>query len=188
MRYRIFLTLILFFEVGFNPAVHAETLDLDQAVSYALAHNPELLAARERTNAAQARTQVASGARLPSLGASYSVRASNNPLDVFADKLNTRQVAASDFDPARLNHPGTSDLYTTQLALRLPLYSGGRLTANKLNAEELEKTAQLEYQRARELTAFQTRRAYLSVLAAQENLAIAEDAVKAAQEHARTTA
>ncbi|MBI3545380.1 MAG: TolC family protein, partial [Gammaproteobacteria bacterium] len=108
--------------------------------------------------------------------------------DVFADKLNTRQVAASDFDPARLNHPGTSDLYTAQLALRLPVYTGGRLGANKLNAEELEKTAQLEYQRARELTAFQARRAYLSVLAAQENLAIAEDAVKAAQEHARTTA
>ena len=189
MPYRIILTfvLVLFFQFGINPAVHAETFDLDQAVNYALTHNPDLLAARERVTAAQARGQVASGARLPSLGASYSARSSNNPLDVFADKLNTRQVTTPDFDPARLNHPGSSDLYAAQLAVRLPLYSGGRLSANKLNAEEMEKTAQLQYQRAREITAFQARRAYLNVQTAQQALAIAEDAVKAAQDHARTT-
>ncbi len=190
MLYRIILTvvLVLFVQFGINPAVYAETFNLDQAVNYALTHNPDLLAARERVTAAQARGQVASGARLPSLGASYSARSSNNPLDVFADKLNTRQVTTPDFDPARLNHPGSSDLYAAQLAVRLPLYSGGRLSANKLNAEEMEKNAQLQYQRAREITAFQARRAYLGAQTAQQALAIAEDAVKAAQDHARTTA
>jgi len=116
------------------------------------------------------------------------VRSSNNPLDAFADKLNTRSVTTPDFDPARLNHPGTSDLHMTQLALRLPVYAGGRVSASLTSAEEMENYARLQYERARELTAFQTLRAWLNVQAAQEGLAIADDAVKAAQDHARTTA
>jgi outer membrane protein TolC len=143
---------------------------------------------REQVAAAGGRVQAAEGARLPSLGLSYSARSSNNPLDAFADKLNQRRVSTPDFDPASLNHPGRSELHATQLALRLPLYTGGRLTATAASAEEMENYARLQYERARELTAFQTWRAYLNVQAAQDGLAIADDAVKAAQEHARTTA
>jgi len=185
---RIILAVALGLGSVASTAVPAETIGLDAAVSYALEHNPDLLAAREQVSASGERIRAAKGARLPSLGVSASARASNNPLDAFADKLNTRQVTTPDFDPARLNHPGTSDLYMTQLALRLPVYTGGRLSASVQGAEEMEKNSRLQYQRAREITAFQTIRAYLNVQAAQEGLAIAEDAVAAAREHARTTA
>jgi len=171
-----------------SPVVRAETFSLEQAVSHALAHNPELLAVLAQSAAAAGRTQTAAGERLPSLGLSYSARASNNPLDAFADKLNTRSVTTQDFDPARLNHPGTSDLHMTQLALRLPVYSGGRLSSSLTSAEEMEKNARLQYERAREITAFHTQRAYLSLLAALEAQTIADDAVKAAQQHAHSTA
>ncbi len=173
---------------GIGSVLAVETFDLDRAVGYALEHNPDLLTLRARSEATAARTQTAAGERLPSLGLSYAARASNNPLDAFADKLNTRRVTAPDFDPARLNHPGTSDLHATQLALRLPVYSGGRLTASIAGVEATEQNARLEYERAREVTAFQTLRAYLAVQSAQEELAIADDAVKAAEEHAHTTA
>jgi len=188
MSYRIMPAALLLFAFTASPIARAETFSLDQAVLHALAHNPELLAMQAQSAAASARTQTAAGARLPSLGLSYSARASNNPLDAFADKLNTRSVTTSDFDPANLNHPGTSDLHTTQLALRLPVYSGGRLSSSLASAEEMEKNARLQYERAREITAFHTQRAYLGLLAAQEALAIADDAVKAAQQHARSTA
>jgi outer membrane protein len=189
MRYRHFiLAAALGLGLVSGIAVPAETIGLDAAVSYALEHNPDLLAAREQVSAAGERSRAARGERLPSLGVSASARASNNPLDAFADKLNTRQVTTQDFDPARLNHPGTSNLYMTQLALRLPVYTGGRLSASVLGAEEMEKNTRWQYERAREITAFQTIRAYLDVQAAQEGLAIAEDAVAAAREHARTTA
>jgi outer membrane protein len=188
MSYRIIPAALLLLAITASPVVRAETFSLEQAVSHALAHNPDLLAVQAQSAAASARTQTAAGARLPSLGVSYSARASNNPLDAFADKLNTRSVTTPDFDPARLNHPGTSDLHMTQLALRLPVYSGGRLSSSLASAEETEKYARLQYERAREITAFQTQRAYLALLAAQEALAIADDAVKAAQQHARSTA
>ncbi len=188
MFYRIIPAALLWLAFTASPLVRAETFSQDQAVLYALAHNPELLAVQAQSAAATARAQTAAGARLPSLGVSYSARASNNPLDAFADKLNTRSVTAPDFDPARLNHPGTSDIHMTQLALRLPVYSGGRLSSALASAEEMEKNARLQYERAHEITAFHTQRAYLSLLAAQEALTIADDAVKAARQHARSTA
>jgi len=188
MSHRIIRTAALGLMLGLGTQVAAESFDREQAVRHALAHNPDLFAMREQVAAAGGRTQAAQGARLPSLGLSYSVRSSNNPLDAFADKLNTRSVTTPDFDPARLNHPGTSDLHMTQLALRLPVYAGGRVSASLTSAEEMENYARLQYERARELTAFQTLRAWLNVQAAQEGLAIADDAVKAAQDHARTTA
>lgn len=188
MPYRIIPATLLLLGLVASPVAWAETFGLEQAQRYALEHNPDLLAAREQVAAAVGRTQMAEGARLPSLGLSYSARASNNPLDAFADKLNTRRVTTPDFDPARLNHPGTSDLHATQLALRLPVYTGGRLSASVTGAGEMEKTSRLQYERAREVTAFQTLRAYLNVQAAQEALGIAADAVTAAQEHARSTA
>jgi len=188
MLQRIFLSVVMGLALGVSPAARAEAFSLEQAVGYALAHNPDLLAADARSEAAAARARAASGTRLPSLGASYSARASNNPLDAFADKLNTRSVTTPDFDPARLNHPGTSDLHATQLALRLPVYSGGRLSADVASADEMEKYSRLQYERLREVTAFRTLQAYLNVQAAREGLAIADDAVAAAGEHARTTA
>jgi outer membrane protein len=188
MLQRIFLALALCIALGASPAVRADALSLEQAQRYALAHNPDLLAARARSEAAAARAQAASGARLPSLGVSASARASNNPLDAFADKLNTRSVTTSDFDPSNLNHPGTSDLYATQLALRLPVYTGGRLSADIASAGDMEKNSRLQYERLRELVAFRTLQAYLNVQAAREGLAIADDAVAAARDHAGTTA
>ena len=188
MLQRISLAMATCVVLGASPVVHADTYSLEQAQSYALEHNPDLLAARSRSDAAAARAQAASGARLPSLGVSASAQASNNPLDAFAGKLNTRSVTTSDFDPAHLNHPGTSDLYTTQLALRLPVYTGGRLSADVASAGEMKKNSRLQYERLREVIAFQALQAYLNVQAAREGLAIADDAVAAAREHARTTA
>ncbi len=170
-----------------NPA-RAETFGLEQATAHALAHNPNLLAVREQTLAAGARTEAAAGARLPELGLSHSVSRSNNPLEAFANKLNARRVTAADFEPARVNHPETENLHTTSLALKLPLYAGGKLSADLANAAETEKHAHLQYARARELVTFQVLEAYLGLQAAREALAIADDALKSAQEHARTTA
>ena len=168
--------------------VGAELYTHEQAIAFALVHNPELRALRERLDAADQRREAASGARLPQVGLSLSARSSNNALDAFADKLNTRSVTAQDFDPARLNDPGYRELYMGLLGLRWPVYTGGRLSAQIEGAAETARATRLQYERARELTAHHTLRAYLNVQMAEQGLAIADDAVVAAAEHARTTA
>ncbi len=179
--------LLLFVLVQVSAWAQAQNFDLDTAITYALKHNPDLNAAQQQLDASSAQLRSSRAGYMPSVTVSTSARVSDNPLDAFADKLNTRQVTTPDFDPAVLNNPGSSDLYFTQLALRWPVYTGGRVSALVDAAEATELNRRLQYQRDREYTAFATTRAYLSVLSAKKALEIAQDAVDAAQQHANTT-
>ena len=168
--------------------LHAQEFNLDSAVVYALEHNPDLHAVYQQVSAAGARTDASKAGHMPTLNISHTARLSDNPLDAFADKLNTRQVTTPDFDPARLNDPSTTDLYYTRLALRWPVYTGGRVSALVEDAEYSETNSRLQYQYQREHTAASTMQAYLNALAAGQGLGIADDAVKAAVQHKNTTA
>ena len=189
MDYRYTVKIALFCALTFGSAhLQAQAFDLDSAVVYALEHNPNLNAVQYQVSASDARTQASRAGHLPTVTFSHTARLSDNPLDAFADKLNTQQVTTPDFAPAQLNNPGSSDLYFTQLALRWPLYTGGRTEAMVEDAEQTEKNSRLQYQRQREQIAFSTISAYLHVQAAEQGLVIAEDAVEAARQHANTTA
>ena len=106
------------------PALAAATgpLSLDEAIRHALSQNPELRTADRQAQAADARASAAKGAFLPQIGVRYMVRRSDNPLDAFADKLNTRSVdPVTDFDAQALNYPGASTVHATQLYVELPI-------------------------------------------------------------------
>jgi len=172
----------------FSASVQANgPLSLDEAIRHALNHNPELLAADAHSAGAEARAKAARGAFLPQLGVSYLARRSDNPLDAFADKLNTRSVTGADLDPTAINQPGTSNLRATQLRLELPLYTGGRLTAGAREARALADGAEHTLAFQRQAIAYRTIEAYRRLQATQFAVRIAEDAVSAAREHAETT-
>lgn len=167
----------------------AGPLSLDEAIRNALTYNPELRASDDQARAADARATAAKGAWLPQVGVRYIVRRSDNPLDAFADKLNTRSVdPATDFSAPALNNPDPSTIHTTQLSVELPLYTGGRLTAGIRESGAYAESARLAYERRREATAYRTLQAYRAAQAAALGMAIANDAVDAAREHADTTA
>ncbi|MDH3342904.1 MAG: TolC family protein [Gammaproteobacteria bacterium] len=167
--------------------VQAQEFDLDAAVAFALKNNPDLNAVQQQLNASSAQTEISRAGHNATLSVSHTARLSDNPLDAFADKLNTRQVIASDFNPELLNQPGSSDLYFTQLALRWPVYTGGRVSAMVEDAEQMEKNRRLQYQYARQKMVYSTSSAYLTILATEQALRIADDAVSAAKQHVKTT-
>jgi len=167
----------------------AEPLSLDDAIHEALNQNPELLAASLRVEAAEARAKAARGDFLPQVGVRYLARRSDNPLDAFADKLNTRQVdPATDFTAQALNQPDPSTIHATQLSVELPLYTGGRRAAALRETGAMADASRLNASRVRQLTAFRTLSAYRNAQAAGVALSIADDAVAAARQHAETTA
>ena len=171
-----------------HPAV-ADAYTIEQAVDYTLANNLDLEADREQTRAAAEHTAAVQGARRPQVDLHYLLRRSNNPLDAFADKLNTRTVnPVTDFTSNALNQPDSSTLSATELAVHLPVYTGGRLRAALRDAQDSEQATKLQAERTRGVAAFRTRQAYLAAQAAAEGVAIAEDAVQAARGHAQTTA
>ncbi|MDH5711457.1 MAG: TolC family protein, partial [Gammaproteobacteria bacterium] len=167
--------------------LQAQEFDLDAAVTHALKHSPDLNAVQQQLSASTAQTEASRAGHNPTLTISHTARVSDNPLDAFADKLNTRQVVATDFTPDLLNQPGSSDLYFTQLALRWPLYTGGRVSAMVEDAEQTENNRRLQYQYERQKTVYAATSAYLQVLATEQGLHIADDAVAAANEHVNTT-
>ena len=187
-KIKLSLWLIGPYLIASHPAV-ADIYTLEQAIDYTLAHNLDLEAAREQTRTATEHTAVAQGARRPQVDLRYLLRRSDNPLDAFADKLNTRSVnPATDFTGNALNQPGSSSLSATELSVHLPVYTGGKLRAALRNAEDSERATRLQTERVRDLTTFRTRQAYLAAQAATEAVAIADDAVQAARGHAQTTA
>ena len=98
----------------------AEALSLDDAIRHALDHNPELRASSAQAAAAEARADSTWGNLLPQVNLRYMARRSDNPLDAFADKLNTRTVdPATDFNQQALNYPGASTVHA-QIPLDTP--------------------------------------------------------------------
>jgi outer membrane protein len=167
----------------------ADAYNVDDAVAYALAHNPNLGAAHAQAAAAGARARAAESTRMPRIDVHYGVRRSDNPLDAFADKLNTRSVdPASDFSADALNHPAASTLHNAGIALEWPVYTGGRVAAGISEARHSELAATASYARNREVVAAETVTAYRRAQAADAAVAIADDAVRAAERHAATTA
>lgn len=173
--------------VAAGPLAHAERYTAAQAIAHALVHNPELRAAAAEAGAAEAQVDAAKADRLPRLDLNYSARRSDSPLDAFAQRLQTRQLTAADFDPARLNDPSASTLHTTEAALLWPVYTGGRIDAGIGAAREQQAAAGLALKRAREQVAYRTHASYLAAQAAVEALGIHDAAVAAAQRHADVT-
>jgi outer membrane protein len=171
-----------------TASARAEIVDLDRAIARALAHNPELRAHAAQRDAAQAQRRAADSARLPQVGMHYSARSSDGALDAFSDRLLTGNVSIADFDPARLNNPERSTLYAAQLVVTFPLYAGGRLVADTASAAQQAQARQLHYERAREILAFETLRAYHDTQAANAARAIVDDAVRTTDDHVRTIA
>ena len=173
----------------FVTSAYAVTpITLENAVNHALKNNPNLLATQQQVTVAHEQFLSVDAAYQPIISLSYSARISDNPLDAFADKLFTQQITTQDFETSRLNNPDTTELYTTSLSVRLPLYTGGKIEAQQLQSSITYKQRQLLYQRAQQKTVFQTKQAYLYVIAAHKALLIAKQATQAFQNHADSTA
>ena len=185
---KYFRSLALLVSLALPGYAQAQALTLDEAIRHALTHNPDLRAAGAQADAADARAKAAKGAFLPQLGVRYLARRSDNPLDAFADKLNTRSVTAADLSPAAINEPGTSNLRATTLSIEMPIYTGGRLIAGARAADGQAEAAHLTHGYRRQVIAYQTLQAYRSAQAATLAVQIADDAIAAAREHAETTA
>lgn len=169
------------------PYAIARTLTPQEAVAYALAHNPALHARSAEVDAARADIATARSAGRPRITAGLDYGLSNDPLAGLTDALETRSITATSLSPPLLDHPGTRHLGTTSIALTLPLYAGGGIDAGIRGARERAGASRDELERQREQVAAQTLIAYYGVEAATAGVRIARSAVQSAAGHVRTT-
>jgi hypothetical protein len=107
--------LTILISVAVPTGVGAQELSMEQAVATALANNPAIQAADERSKAAAARSKQAKGHRWFSLDLSEIYSYTNNPAEVFAFKLNQGRF---DFGEFTMTDPNNPDWLSTWIKRR----------------------------------------------------------------------
>ena len=148
-----------------------ESLTLDRAIQIALANNPEIAATQWDLSAAASRLDAARANRWPTLSAEGSWQ---------------RYLDAQRLIPASYNgEPGVFDqeIYQGGLVVKLPLFTGGRIT-NEISAAELfVQSEEKRLARTREELIFNVSSIFYAMLGQREVIRSLEFSTDAMQEH-----
>lgn len=146
-------------------------LTLAEAITVAMANNPELAAANWAYRAAEARHDFALGARLPrfSVIGSYARHLDEQRL------LPVRQPG----DPAILSR----DIVSTDLVLTMPIFTGGRLVSQIEAAELLQRAAGHRLARSREELVFNVSSLFFGILAQRQVIESLEFSARTLEQH-----
>ena len=75
---------------------------------------------------------------LPGIEASHTGVTTNDPLSSFGFKLKQEIVQQADFDPARLNDPGSNENFGTKIEIQQPLLNLDGIYAEKQPGSNLK--------------------------------------------------
>jgi outer membrane protein len=159
---------------------HPSALSLKQAVQIALGENPVLAAAKSQVEIAEQRVIQGRSGFLPRLNVSEGLQRTNNPTQVFSNKLNQENFTESDFAINRLNQPNAINDFATNFTATWPIYDGGRSWHGWQQAKIGKDASAYALERSRQQVIARTTAAYAGVLLAIENLAVVEAALKTA--------
>jgi len=152
------------------------TLTLERCVEIALANNPEVAAVNWEVDAATAKADQAKAARWPTV--SYE--------GTYTKYLNSRPLFEARYNNQRRIF--TKQITRGDVLLKLPLYTGGRIT-NEIQASELVLLAeQNRLARSRQELIFNVNSTYNAILSQQKVIASVQFSLNAMQEQRRKMA
>ncbi|GAT62687.1 TolC family protein [Paludibacter jiangxiensis] len=186
-----FLTFGLSLLLTVSPLATAQSsstrkIQLKDAVIAALAKNTTLKISGAESQVASSNFRQTNAVFLPSVELGYTAMTTNNPLNVFGFKLQQQRVAASDFMPDLLNHPGHTQDYSAKVEVQQPLLNLDMLYQRNAAAKQKE-LYEYKYQRTREFVEFDTRKAYLNLQLAYRSVAVLEESLRNMREIAAST-
>jgi outer membrane protein len=157
-------------------------LTVEDAVSRAVAASPGLARLSAQEAAAEAQRRGAHAERWPQLdlSAGYQRRSAVPEL----------AIVAPTSDPARpvervVVFPNIQDNWRARAGVALPLYTGGRVSAQVAAAEQGRAAAQEDLRAGRADLVLETKTAYWSLVTAREGVRVLEESIKAFDAHLR---
>ena len=102
-------------------------LTLMEALNRVLTGNEMIKASQQEEGAAKAGFDYARSFGLPRVDLALGYTVSDNPVNVFAFKLNQGRFTMQDFDIPALNDPPSMSNFNAGLTVRQPIYTGGRV-------------------------------------------------------------
>lgn len=148
-------------------------LTLEEALAIALERNPDVAEAESRLAEAQARWRAANAGQWPTLKARGSYDYWTEDQRLLAATKNGEQGV---FGP---------EIWGGELVASFPLYTGGRVSAEKAAARWHRQGAEDQWARAKETLAFQVSALFYGLLAQDEVLRAVAAAVRAMEEQER---
>ncbi|MNS08018.1 Outer membrane efflux protein [compost metagenome] len=112
--------------------------------------NLQIKMANQDFVSAQADYRQSNSLFLPNISASHTAISTTNPLMAFGSKLNQEILTASDFNPALLNDPASTQNYATKIEVLQPLINidglyGRQAARAKMDAFQLQTERTKEY-------------------------------------------
>lgn len=134
-------------------------LSVKEAVDMAVEHNSNIKIVELDRKVSHAQFRQTDAIFLPQIELGYTALSTNNPLNAFGFLLQQQSVTAADFDPNKLNNPGSSHDFSAKVEARLPLLNVDMIFARK-GAKAQEKIHQHKVQRTKEYVEFEVKKAY----------------------------
>jgi outer membrane protein TolC len=170
----VFIGLLILVQAAFSQ--EKMTLTLDKSVRIALSQNPGHLASEERVDAAYSQLREAAAGFMPSLNAQGLHTLNEKSMELEFPSFVPGEP------PQRVEIDFTRD-FQFSMSLTLPLYTGGRLTSGFKQAKYNLESSREAVRQSKQLTVFNTKRAFYGHLLAKEFVTVAEEAVRVAEEN-----
>ncbi len=164
-----------------DSALHR--ISLDSAIATALRNNRTLKAGGLSSEAATADVSAARGAMIPRLDANENVSYSNNPVQVFSDRLLQQDFSKSSFGLNALNYPNYLSNFQSQIVLSYPLFAGGRLIAAYRVAGFAADVQRWQLIQTRQAVEFDVIEAYYAAMLAEQKMDVVDRGLAAARAH-----
>jgi len=164
------------------PAAHAALeISVSDAIRAAWAHDARLQASSAQATSAARGAEAADWALGPTLVLGARGTLTSQPSHGFALLLDQGKITAADFDPARLNTPEARGSLGLSAVIEQPLIDAA-LWAARRRAHAGAESEEASRAALRRQVALDAVRAYFSVSAAEQALAYADDALRAARD------
>jgi outer membrane protein TolC len=149
----------------------------------ALKHNPGLKAAGMTLETAEAEMAKARARFLPKVDFGETYNFSDNPTQVFMNKLNQRVFTEQDFLLNNLNFPNPLGNFRTGLTMSQPLFQAGQAYLGYRQAQLGREEAGALVLSSRQQLLFQVTQAYYGLHLARETLGVVKKALETARQH-----
>jgi outer membrane protein TolC len=142
--------------------------DLNQKLSE---KNLQIKIAEKSYQSAKADYRQSNSLFLPNINVSYTGMATTNPLMAFGSKLNQEILTQSDFNPALLNEPKTTQNFATKIEIQQPLLNIDGIFGRQAAKSKME-AFQLQTQRTQEYLELEVSKAYMQLQLAYKAVAV----------------
>lgn len=166
--------------VGVAPTEGAASWTLERVLEVARTNSPDVRIARARLAGARAMEEQAGSMVWPVFRVEAGYGVTDQPMRAFGSILNQRAFA-SDLDFNRV--PATDNL-NVRGTVEMPLYTGGRLAADREAARARLAASELSVEAVRRTLAFEVERTFYAVQKARALEGAAVSAVRAYEAHA----